>query len=360
MIWYCYETRNLINGKYYRGKSGSEDPENDGYLGSGPILKRAISKYGRENFKKTILATFKTEEEAYEYERSIITLKEVQDPDCYNVILGGHGGTEGAVCLVRGNEFTKVAKELVETYEKNGWVRGVPEDLKLKRREYRTGVPSGAKGTHRSQEWKDKYSAGYRERGLKLAESRRGSKHTEEWKEQHSAQLKGRPNLKNRGRKLSEEVKQRMSESHRGVSKGPVSEEVKNKIRDTLKQRLKDHPRVRINNGTVGKLIEVDRLDEYLAQGWVRGKLPMTKEAREKAGYGKARIGTHHSEETKAKMKAAREGKPGYTKGKTPINNGEISKYVTPEELNEYLSQGWVKGRLFRQSRSIYKNQIEK
>ena len=55
MVWYCYETVNKVNGKYYRGKSGSSNPEKDGYLGSGTLLKKAIQKYGRAAFCKKIL-----------------------------------------------------------------------------------------------------------------------------------------------------------------------------------------------------------------------------------------------------------------------------------------------------------------
>ena len=49
-----YKTTNLINGKIYVGMH-STDNLNDGYLGSGWILKQAIKKYGKENFKGEVL-----------------------------------------------------------------------------------------------------------------------------------------------------------------------------------------------------------------------------------------------------------------------------------------------------------------
>jgi group I intron endonuclease len=57
--WYIYEIKNLINGKTYIGQRKcpkNKTPETDiGYMGSGTYLGRAFIKYGRNNFKKTIL-----------------------------------------------------------------------------------------------------------------------------------------------------------------------------------------------------------------------------------------------------------------------------------------------------------------
>lgn len=51
---FIYKTTNLVNGKFYVGKH-STDNLNDGYLGSGNFLKKAIKKNGRKNFKREIL-----------------------------------------------------------------------------------------------------------------------------------------------------------------------------------------------------------------------------------------------------------------------------------------------------------------
>lgn len=55
-----YITTNLINGKIYIGQSINN---NEKYLGSGVNLKKAINKYGSENFEKKILLEVNTQEE---------------------------------------------------------------------------------------------------------------------------------------------------------------------------------------------------------------------------------------------------------------------------------------------------------
>ena len=52
---YIYKTTNLINGKIYIGLSEKESSESINYLGSGDLIKKAISKYRSINFKKEIL-----------------------------------------------------------------------------------------------------------------------------------------------------------------------------------------------------------------------------------------------------------------------------------------------------------------
>ena len=53
---FIYITTNLINGKMYIGqKKSKNDTHWKGYLGSGVALKRAIKKYGKENFDRKII-----------------------------------------------------------------------------------------------------------------------------------------------------------------------------------------------------------------------------------------------------------------------------------------------------------------
>lgn len=48
MYGYIYKTTNLINGKIYVGQHKGKFDR--GYVGSGKILKLALTKYGKQNF----------------------------------------------------------------------------------------------------------------------------------------------------------------------------------------------------------------------------------------------------------------------------------------------------------------------
>lgn len=85
-----YKTTNLINNKIYIGLH-STNKIDDNYLGSGWVLKSAIKKYGKENFIKEILFTFKTRKEARVKESELVNECFCKRPDTYNLTVGGMG-----------------------------------------------------------------------------------------------------------------------------------------------------------------------------------------------------------------------------------------------------------------------------
>lgn len=87
MFYTVYKITNIINGKYYIGKHQTTNLD-DGYMGSGKILKRAILKYGIANFTKEILNIFETEEEMNAKEKELVVISE----ETYNLCEGGKGG----------------------------------------------------------------------------------------------------------------------------------------------------------------------------------------------------------------------------------------------------------------------------
>lgn len=85
---YFYKITNNLNGKYYYGIHSTDNLE-DGYMGSGILLKKAIKKYGTDFFSKEILKFFNTRKEAAAYEEENVTMTLVENEECYNIIPGG-------------------------------------------------------------------------------------------------------------------------------------------------------------------------------------------------------------------------------------------------------------------------------
>ena len=89
-MWHIvYLTRNLINDKIYVGVHSTWNL-NDGYLGSGGVISRAIKKYGRENFERTILHFCHSQQHSLELESVIVDVQFLNRPDVYNIQPGGN------------------------------------------------------------------------------------------------------------------------------------------------------------------------------------------------------------------------------------------------------------------------------
>lgn len=91
MHYYLYQIKNKINNKIYVGVHKTKDL-NDGYMGSGKIIRLAIEKYGIENFEKTILETFETQEAMFQREKEVVNEEFLNREDTYNLRRGGNGG----------------------------------------------------------------------------------------------------------------------------------------------------------------------------------------------------------------------------------------------------------------------------
>lgn len=90
-MWYIYRITNKINGHTYIGQHRTDNLFDD-YMGSGVILKKAIKKYGIENFNKTIIhCGIKAREEADILEIEEIKREREIGKSQYNITDGGEG-----------------------------------------------------------------------------------------------------------------------------------------------------------------------------------------------------------------------------------------------------------------------------
>lgn len=109
---YIYKITNLKTKHYYIG-AHSTNNLNDGYMGSGILLKKAIEYYGECSFMKEILEYCKSHSHLYIRERIIVNKKIVLDPNCYNLITGGKRKSKNTFKV---KAKTKNCKELLKKY----------------------------------------------------------------------------------------------------------------------------------------------------------------------------------------------------------------------------------------------------
>lgn len=108
---YVYEIINVVNGKTYVGsRKLALDRFWRQYMGSGKLIKQAISKYGIENFRKRLIGYAPTPEELVELEGDWIVRQQLLGLAQYNLFVSGHAG---------GDTFSKLnAKTLEEIRRK--------------------------------------------------------------------------------------------------------------------------------------------------------------------------------------------------------------------------------------------------
>lgn len=217
--YYIYRITNNINHKTYIGqhKYCKSLLVEDGYMGSGVILKKAQKKYGIENFSKEIITIAMSRSEANVLEKYYIEKERKENTyGCYNVADGGQGGA---------------------------WNKGIPCSEETKKK-----ISETLKGGEHSEEWKRKINenstrfSGHHhseESKSKISESTKGHRpyfcrpRTEEEKQKMREKIKGRK------LNLSDEERAKRSERAKEMNKKRIgskrSEETKKKMSESLK-----------------------------------------------------------------------------------------------------------------------------
>ena len=148
MFGYVYMITNLKNNKRYIGKHKTNKEKNS-YLGSGFLLKKAMDKYGKENFKKEIICKCYTLEELNECEKHFINRYDAcKREDFYNISSGGTGGRTWQ------NYSDEDREKSLEKYRgKNSPLYGIPRTKEVIEK-----VRKGNIGKKRSEETRKRMS----------------------------------------------------------------------------------------------------------------------------------------------------------------------------------------------------------
>ena len=242
--YYVYKITNKLNGMIYIGcRASIKLPNEDNYMGSGTLIKAAIKLYGKNNFKKEILATFKSSEssdeeaakQAYAYQKQLVNTQFVGRQDTYNKYIA-----TGVVCAL-GNKHTEQTKKKISY---------------------------GNKGRMHSEQTKKK-----------ISQTKKGKPKSEQTRRRMSQGHKGKP--------MSEQTKIKISQSHKGKKLGPMSEQTKKKISQTKKGKklgpMSEQTKIKISQSRTGQKIG-----------------PFSKQTRQK--MSSSQKGRRHSEQTKHKI----------------------------------------------------------
>ncbi|QDP64711.1 MAG: putative intron-associated endonuclease 1 [Prokaryotic dsDNA virus sp.] len=108
-----YKVTNKINGKFYIGSHQTVNIE-DGYLGSGKLVKLAIKKYGRENFNKCIICKCVDPKVMRQVETHFVRYHILKDKrKCYNRSFNGTGAMLGKDNAFFGKTHSDEFKEVL-------------------------------------------------------------------------------------------------------------------------------------------------------------------------------------------------------------------------------------------------------
>nr|DAJ27929.1 MAG TPA: intron associated endonuclease [Caudoviricetes sp.] len=310
-IGYIYLTTCLVNNKIYIGKHELNGQKN--YIGSGTLFKRAVKKYGKENFKKKILRLCFSLHELRIWEHFYIVKYKSTDINIgYNIAKGDVNSTEYNPAKL------PEVRERISNMKK--------------------GKPSTFKGKKHSEESKLKLSISVKKRFEDEEQRRHLRKMT-----LLQFKTKGNPM---KGKKQSKESKLKNRISHLSKipwNKGkPWNKETIEKIKKS-KQNISEEIKNKIRQSRIGKKASEETKKKMSEKRCMRespskGK-KWTKEQRER--LSEIRKKYRHDEDTKKLLSKLNKGSNNPNYGKRYITNEIVNKLIMKDES---LPEGWRYG----------------
>lgn len=252
-------------------------------------MKQAIKKYGEDNFKVSLIEECNSQEELDKKEKLYINKLTKNYPLdlIYNIADGGNGGN---------------LRKFYTEEQRNEWKQKISKSKKGQK-PWNTGLKNvysvssrkkmsiAHKGKKLSEEHKQKISYSSKISQNKPENIKANSERTKKlWQD---------PNFRNKvinsikDTYSNKDIRKKLSVAHKGKK---LSEEHKRKISNTL-----------LKNGS-----------------WIKGK--------------------HHTKEAREKISKASKGRIPYCRNKIAINDGVKRKYIKEEDLQMYLNKGYKIG----------------
>lgn len=230
MYGYIYLTTNKLNGSIYIGKKKSSIFLGNKYLGSGKILKKAIGKYGKDNFSVVLIEDCSSLDVLNDREKYwIARYRSMNKFNLYNIADGGDGGK---LTPLGGNYGKRFSEETIKKLKKSHLGKKLSLETKQKISNKNKGRKHTEEVKRKIGEANRKYHKGKKamvETKLKISKALTGRKHTDVSKKLMSD--------KKRGKNLSEEHKQNISKAMKGKKH---TTETKIKISNALKIKYKN------------------------------------------------------------------------------------------------------------------------
>lgn len=254
-IGFIYLTTNCVNGKIYIGRHEflEDKKRNANYKGSGTIFKKALKKYGKENFRREILRLCETLHELEVWEYVYIKKYHSQNREIgYNIADGDVNSSE-----YNPAKLPEVRKKISNTLKKK-YKCGEINKEKIRR----CGINHPMFGKNHSEESKRKNSESKKRSIALLGHPLSGTHCSLETKKKISEGNKRY--AQNHKEELSERTKRAISLHGHPMKGKHHSEETKLKISEKAK---KINRGFWINNGIENKIC----FDE-IPSGWIKGR----------------------------------------------------------------------------------------
>ena len=299
---FIYKIINTTNNKYYIGIHTTSNYK-DSYSGSGSTHIRALKKYGAENFQMYVLKFYQSRNDLLNAENKIVDEVLINDPNCYNISIGGHQGSAGVIVgkTIDGNTILVNSSNPMW---QNGEVVGVTKGKILAKDKLGNVLLIDPNNPM----WQNGEVVGVT-KGKILVEDLNGNK------------------------MLVEKTDPRYNISLIPIGAG----------------------RVHIYQGSVEKFVKKSELNQYLSAGWNIGS-PKSSTTRD-------RIYVHSGDVSKAIKKSELNQylSAGWLKGRKPKNNVKrwvftkngIRKYISNNEVKMYLLEGWIPSVKYKQQYGV-------